>query len=182
MESEKSDESDNYSAEIYHIRTLALSVGALQADIPSFHEMTVTQRIFALLRRIGALAYDLMTVAALIFIAGAAVVVPVGMIWGSETLIGDHLLFRLYLAAVFLGFFGGFWTHGGQTLGLRAWKLRLVRADGGPVGWKQAAARMAAAIPSVGLLGLGYLWILVDRDGLAWHDRLSGTHIVSSRE
>lgn len=144
--------------------------------------MTLTQRIFTLLRRLGALAYDLLIVTALIFIAGAAVVIPVGMIWGAETLIGENPIFRLYLAAVFVGFFGGFWTHGGQTLGLRAWKLRIVRADDGPLGWKESALRMAAAIPSLGLLGLGYLWILVDRDGLAWHDRLSRTRIVSARD
>lgn len=144
--------------------------------------MTLIQRIFTLLRRLGALAYDLLIVTALIFIAGAAVVIPVGMIWGAETLIGENPIFRLYLAAVFVGFFGGFWTHGGQTLGLRAWKLRIVRDDDGPLGWKESALRMAAAIPSLGLLGLGYLWILVDRDGLAWHDRLSRTRIVSARD
>ena len=144
--------------------------------------MKLTRKIFTLLRRLGALAYDLMIVTALIFIAGAVVVIPVGMIWGAGTPIGENPVFRLYLVAVFVGFFGGFWTHGGQTLGLRAWKLRVVRDDGGPLGWKESAIRMAAAIPSVGLLGLGYLWMLVDREGLAWHDRLSHTRIVSGRD
>ncbi|OGI41569.1 MAG: hypothetical protein A2150_00620 [Candidatus Muproteobacteria bacterium RBG_16_64_11] len=41
-------------------------------------------------------------------------------------------------------FYGWFWTRGGQTLGMRAWRLRLTRADGGPVTWRRAALRIGA--------------------------------------
>jgi uncharacterized RDD family membrane protein YckC len=45
----------------------------------------------------------------------------------------------LYLAG--LVFFGWSWTHGGQTLGMRAWRLQLRRAGGAAVRWPVAALR-----------------------------------------
>lgn len=68
--------------------------------------------------------------------------------------------------------YGGFWVRGGQTLGLRSWRLRL---DGGPITWMHAFKHFAGAILSWPPLGLGFLWPIFDREKLAWHDRLSGT-------
>jgi uncharacterized RDD family membrane protein YckC len=85
---------------------------------------------------------------------------------------------QLYLLLIAFAFFGWFWVHGGQTLGMRAWRLRLVSADGGPVSWKQAAIRFAAALLSWSCLGLGFFWALIDREKRAWHDRLSGTRLI----
>lgn len=42
-----------------------------------------------------------------------------------------------------LAFFGWSWTHGGQTLGMRAWRLRLMRDGGADVRWPVAAVRYA---------------------------------------
>jgi uncharacterized RDD family membrane protein YckC len=58
-----------------------------------------------------------------------------------------------------------------------AWRLKLVQSDGAPVTWPLAATRFAAAFLSWTCLGLGFLWVLVDRDKLAWHDRMSGTRL-----
>ena len=87
-------------------------------------------------------------------------------------------MLRASLVLVTFLFFAGFWKQGGQTLGMRAWRLKLVGHDGGPVSWKQTLWRFAAAIPSLGAFGLGLLWILIDRDRCAGHDRLSGTRLV----
>jgi uncharacterized RDD family membrane protein YckC len=54
---------------------------------------------------------------------------------------------RAYLFLVGLGFFGWSWTHGGQTLGLRAWGLRVQRADGTALRWLDAALRYAVLLP-----------------------------------
>ena len=70
------------------------------------------------------------------------------------------------------------WTRGGQTLGMRAWRCRLVAADGEPVGWGQTVARFAAALVSWAALGLGFWWALADPERRTWHDRWSGTRIV----
>ena len=74
-------------------------------------------------------------------------------------------------------FFGWFWTHGGQTLGMRV-AIKLLTAGGQAVDWRQSIVRTAGAHLSLFAAGLGYLWILVDRDRLARHDRLSRTRLV----
>jgi len=130
-----------------------------------------------LLRRMAIVCYDLLLLFGLLFFAGALVIVPLGLGFGSE-IQGHHLLFRLYLGLVILWFYCGFWVNGGQTLGMRTWRVRLVDVEGRTPSWRQALIRFAAAILSWAALGLGFLWVLVDRDRLAWHDRLSGTRLV----
>jgi uncharacterized RDD family membrane protein YckC len=87
-------------------------------------------------------------------------------------------VYRLALLLVWIGFYGLFWTRSGQTLGMLAWRLKLVRTDGRPVGWRDVFLRLAAGVPSLLLAGLGYFWIWLDRDRLAWHDRASHTRPV----
>ena len=85
-----------------------------------------------------------------------------------------------YCCALPAAFFAGFWWYGGQTPGLRTWRLRVVRSDGGPLSPREAAFRFVLAIPSVALLGFGFWWVLVDGEGRSWHDRLSGTRLTGS--
>ena len=77
-----------------------------------------------------------------------------------------------------MAFHIGFWKHGGQTLGMRAWKIKGLREDGAPLSVRDAAVRYLAAILSALPLGLGYLWSLFDPHRRAWHDRLSHTMLV----
>ncbi|HVT34639.1 MAG TPA: RDD family protein, partial [Nevskiaceae bacterium] len=85
---------------------------------------------------------------------------------------------RLCLFLVGLAFFGWFWTHGGQTLGMRAWRLQVRRDDGAPLRWPVAAVRYAAAYLSWALAGIGILWSLVDARRRCLHDIVSGTEVV----
>jgi uncharacterized RDD family membrane protein YckC len=130
-------------------------------------------------RRFAALFYDGLLLTALWIAAGALLLA----VSGGRLADPDQPLWLLYtyravLLLVTYLFFAGFWTHGGQTLGMRAWQLRLVTTSGGPVNRKQALWRFAAAIPSIGILGLGLFWMLIDREHCAVHDRLSGTRLV----
>jgi len=75
-------------------------------------------------------------------------------------------------------FYGWFWTHGGQTLGMKAWNLYLVKPDGKFIDWKISAKRYFAAIISWAIFGLGFTWILVNKRKRAWHDILSNTQII----
>jgi uncharacterized RDD family membrane protein YckC len=70
------------------------------------------------------------------------------------------------------------WRRGGQTLGMRPWRLRLVAMDGAPPGWSALWRRYAVGTVSLLLAGLGFWWAWLDRDRLAWHDRASGTRLV----
>lgn len=131
------------------------------------------------LRRFGAMLYDLLLVIALLFIV-TALFLP---ITGGEAISADRslLLERIYqttLLLVIVLFFCGFWTWRGQTLGMLAWRLRVERGDGARLTWRDALLRLGGAAVSLAALGLGYFWIWIDRDRLAWHDRWSGTRVV----
>jgi uncharacterized RDD family membrane protein YckC len=71
-----------------------------------------------------------------------------------------------------------FWTFKGTTLGGIICQLRLVRVDGGRVGFPDALVRGLTGIFSLAVFGLGFLWILRDPDRQAWHDRVAGTYVV----
>ena len=73
-------------------------------------------------------------------------------------------------------FYWIFWRRGGQTLGMQAWRIKLVSNEGAQVTTPQIALRLVGALLS-GLI-LGILWKYLDRDGYYWHDRLSKTHLI----
>lgn len=79
-------------------------------------------------------------------------------------------------------YFVGCTARWGQTAGKLLLGLRVVRADGGPVGGGQALFRETLGRLAAGfLLGLGYLWVLADPQGQGWHDKLAGTVVVRVR-
>lgn len=123
------------------------------------------------LRRLAATFYDLLLLLAVLFVA-TALLLPFN---GGRAFTAQQFFFPLYLLLVSLLFYAWFWTHGGQTLGLRAWKIKVLTLDREPISWKQALLRFVAAIVSWGFLGLGILWILIDKNQLSWHDHLSKT-------
>jgi uncharacterized RDD family membrane protein YckC len=124
-----------------------------------------------LLRRLAAIFYDFLLLIGLLFVA-TALLLPFN---GGQAIPAQQFLFPLYLLLVSFFFYAWFWTHGGQTLGLRAWRIRVLTPDMKPISWKQALLRFMTAIISWGFFGLGFLWILVDRNKLSWHDHLSKT-------
>ena len=77
-----------------------------------------------------------------------------------------------------IGFFSAFWTQSGQTLGMQAWRVKLIALPGKRITVARCALRCLGALVSIACLGLGYLWCLVDRRGRYWHDYLSGTALV----
>ena len=135
-------------------------------------------------RRLIAMVYDFFLLLAVLMLAAYPAVI---LLHGGEAFTPgeDWLaenLFRLYLVTVAYLFFAWFWTHGGQTLGMRAWRLRVTDLEGKPIGWDRALLRYVAAILSWAALGLGFLWILVDPQKRAWHDILSRTRIIVARK
>jgi uncharacterized RDD family membrane protein YckC len=89
--------------------------------------------------------------------------------------------FNTYLCLVIYSYFVTQWHHGGQTLGMRCWRLRLQKRDASRITWWDASLRFVAAIFSWLPAGLGFFWVLIDRDGLAWHDRWSETILVDDQ-
>lgn len=70
------------------------------------------------------------------------------------------------------------WRRGGQTLGMRPWRLHLRSIDGGLPSRAALWRRYAMGTLSLLLGGLGFWWAWADRDRLTWHDRFSGTRLV----
>lgn len=128
-----------------------------------------------LLRRLAAMLYDTLLVLALMFMA----TIPfIALRSGEPVETGDNLLYKLVLVAVLFGFFVGFWSRSGRTLGMQSWGLQLETRDGRIPSAATASLRFFAAIVSLIPLGLGFLWQLIDKDRLTWHDRLSKTRLV----
>ena len=136
-------------------------------------------------RRIAAMLYDSLLVFAIWIMVGFAVLSAFGLEQArtleGETVVLDALVKNTLFVAMVISaylFFGFFWTNSGQTLGMQAWRIRVVRTDGGRISWKQAAIRFVSAPPSLLLLGLGYWWSLLDPARRSVPDQLSGTRIV----
>lgn len=145
------------------------------------------------LRRLAAQGYDGFLLFALLYLA-TGIYQGVASAWRSQSsdpiineqvvnelpIVASGPLFQLYLLSVIVLFFLYFWCRIGQTLGMQAWKLKLVDESGGLVKPGRALLRLATATLSWAALGMGYWWIWIDREGLAWHDRLSRTRLIRS--
>jgi uncharacterized RDD family membrane protein YckC len=131
-----------------------------------------------ILRRFGAMLYDSLLLLALLMMLSYPYVWLTG---GDKPGLVMKTAYQFYLLAICFFFYAGFWVRGGQTLGLRTWRLKLVNNNGGPITWSLALKRFAFAWVSLLCFGLGFFWIMFDRDRLAWHDRWSGTRLVILR-
>jgi uncharacterized RDD family membrane protein YckC len=80
---------------------------------------------------------------------------------------------QLFILVVLAAYFIWCWLRGGQTLAMRAWRIRLIDVTPG-----KAIARFVLA---AALLPLSILWALVDRDRQFLHDRLAGTRLIDAR-
>jgi uncharacterized RDD family membrane protein YckC len=122
------------------------------------------------LRYFAVIIYDIFLLVALLFFA-TAILLP----FNGGKAISNHIFYSLYLLLVSFLFYGWFWTHGGQTLGLKAWKIKVLTESHGLMGWQQAFIRFIVAITSWSILGLGFAWSLVDKKQRSWHDLASKT-------
>ena len=129
----------------------------------------------SLMRRIAAMLYDGLLVAALLIMATLPFIAVRG-VRPVET--GENHFYQFVLILVIYVFFVTFWTRSGRTLGMQSWRLQLEKFDGGGVSIGTATIRFFAALISWAPVGLGFLWQLWDKDNLTWHDRISKTRIV----
>jgi len=121
--------------------------------------------------------YDLFPLLALWFFATILAVLLTGGALDVHRVVHKVLVQALVLG-VSAAYFIVSWMRGGQTVGMKPWRLRIVGADGGPIGFRRALLRFAVALVSLAALGLGFLWCLIDRERRAWHDIAAGTLLV----
>lgn len=70
------------------------------------------------------------------------------------------------------------WRRGGQTIGMKPWRVYVTALDGSRAPLSKLWLRYAVGVVSLLCAGLGFWWAWIDRDGLTWHDRLSGTRFI----
>lgn len=83
-----------------------------------------------------------------------------------------------HVAIVLAAYFLWYWSHGGQTLAMQTWKLRITTPDGVSPRLSFLILRYLLSWPSLLFYGAGIIWSLFDRDRQFLHDRLAGTRIV----
>lgn len=125
-------------------------------------------------RRLLAIVYDLILLLAVLYVAMGALLLITA---GAANQPGSPWL-SAYLLLVSFIFYGWFWIKGGQTLGLRSWRLRVEEGDGRPLTWGVAMLRFSLGLLTCLPLGIGFLWMLLDREHRTLYDRLSGTRVV----
>jgi uncharacterized RDD family membrane protein YckC len=99
----------------------------------------------------------------------------------TPAIIGFVLVLVVYLVIV-LGYFPFFWARGGQTPGMRPFRLWVVRdQDGTPFGWGTASLRVLGLYVASSVFYLGFIWIFLDKRRRGWHDLIAGTVVVRRR-
>ena len=137
------------------------------------HNLTHPIKKAGILRRLMAMIYDSFIVAALLM-AATALLLP---FTHGQAIAPSNMYYSTYLVMVIGAYFISAWAKISQTIGMRAWRLKVFTFDGKPLDVRQATLRFWLAGPSLLLGGIGLWWSLIDKDKLAWHDRLSHTSI-----
>ena len=134
-----------------------------------------------LIRRLLAIIYDLFLLIALLFIATA---ILMALNQGNAIERGQPLypFYIVYLLTISFIFYGWFWTHGGQTLGMKTWKMRVQQDNGQAITWALALIRFITAILSWSAAGTGFLWSLFSPKKRTWHDIASRSVLIDLRQ
>ena len=149
-------------------------------------------------RRMACFVYEGVLLFGVLMTAG---LLYAGLTDQRNAILGRHGL-QAFLFVVLGVYFTWFWSHGGQTVAMKAWRIRLVCADGAPVSPYRALARYllgwlwfvpallslwlggaASSGPIFAALGFGIVayaalaWLHPDRQ--FWHDVACGTRLVT---
>lgn len=134
-------------------------------------------------RRLGAMLYDGFLVTAIWIMVTVAHLAFFRFVLGQQadeigTTPFDIWSLRLMLLFFVTLFFIYSWRRGGMTLGMQAWRLRVQTTDGHAITLKQSLIRCVAAWLSLAAFGIGYWWVLFDRQRRSWPDIASNTQTV----
>jgi uncharacterized RDD family membrane protein YckC len=137
-------------------------------------------------RILAAMAYDSILVIA-IWMVVTFIILSFFGVENARTLEGEAVVLDpIYKNITFTAmivsawaFYGWFWTHSGQTLGMQAWRIRVVSKQGQPITVAQSVVRFGAAMVSWLLLGIGYWMMLFNSEKETLHDKVSNTRLVS---
>lgn len=125
-----------------------------------------------------AMLYDTLLVIPLFMAAAGVWVAVLGPTESiSEPAVPAYLQWCSWLVILIL-FFGVFWRRAGQTLGMQAWRIKLITDSGEPLSWRSVILRVVGALIAALPFAAGYFWRYVRPHRCYWHDSLSRTHLV----
>ncbi len=133
-----------------------------------------------LFRRLLAIFYDSFLLIAILFIVSAIATA----LNNGKAIEPGHALYPVFIFILFglsYLYFAWFWIHGGQSLGMKTWRIQIQTSDNSKIGWKTATIRFVSAIFSWGIFGLGFLWAIFDKKHRCWHDLTSKTILIDLR-
>lgn len=88
-----------------------------------------------------------------------------------------RLFLQLMLFVVIGAYFVTSWVKSGQTIAMRAWRIKVVDQHHAPLSHLQAIKRYCLTCVLM-LSGVSILWAIFDRQKLFLHDRLLGTKLI----
>ena len=125
-----------------------------------------------LLRRIGSITYDFLLVFSFVFFMAGIVI----LVNNKEPITNNFFFFLVTLPVIFF-YFSLSWIKGKQTLGMRAWKFEIIQKNGENITFKQSFIRFSLAL--VSLVGIGFIFQLLNKNRLPIHDYFSKTYLSS---
>lgn len=129
--------------------------------------------------RIAAIFYDLLVLIAIwMFAAGLILLAFKGEVDVAHQPPLYHAILQGTLLTLTMGYFVVSWCRGGQTIGMRAWRVRVVDDQGKSPSIRRALLRGIVAMGSWLVVCAGFLWCLVDPQRRGWHDLASHTRLV----
>lgn len=128
-------------------------------------------------RILGSAFYDGLISLGILMIAGAIAVGFNKLITGQDAL-DANLIYQLYLVASVVSYFVFFWHKSGQTVGMKAWRIKLVSEKSHSMSRMALVKRFLVAIPAYAFLLIGVLWQYLGSDNKMWHDTASQTYLI----
>lgn len=132
-------------------------------------------------KRLAAALYDSLLIMAISLAYSATVLAVNTWLLGEPLAPGEKAqmgsLGFIGWVCVWVGFYIVFWRRFGQTLGMKAWRLKLTDVNGNTPSIARCLLRCLLGAVSLACFGLGYFWLWLDPKGLTAHDRLSGTRV-----
>jgi len=132
-------------------------------------------------RRIFSLIYDTLFVLAIV----VCLSLLLNVINGEAPEPGTFLSVIQLFIAVTSGpvFYCYFWQKNkGQTLGMQAWKIKLVTCNEETLTVKTSLTRCLISFLSFLMMGLGYLIIIIDKKNRSWSDIYTDTRIIKIKK
>ncbi len=139
------------------------------SEQPSEDEMTALE-IASAWQRLGAALID-GVIGGLVFVGALVVGISIGGDVG-ELVIPIAMLAYIVIVLALI-------TNRGQSPGKMVINIKIVKADGTPLGLGSVLVReIIGKFVSSLVIYIGYIWILFDGKRQGWHDKIASTYVV----